>query len=437
MVSFFERLFNKNNIVNPSQELPQFKNMQMREDGSMYEAASPTSDKPASPWQKLSYALIGVPVQSQSDSIGTATDEQGNVIQSANISNPIRQGGFLRDLTSGYKENIHQDFSLDNWGQNKGGIARHLGEGLGSLVKFAESPAGRALLTGAAVGLTGGNGLQALTYGTVAGAKNQTNRMADKIYRDDLIRSYQDSLINSEKYQKAEPEVQQEMLADIADKINNVRGYINNDVYTNMLRSKQLQDNAEYRKMYYDTQLENNKINQALAREKLDYQKEQDKADRAYKYAELGEKRRANDMTNAMAYQKMLQDNNKGNKYENPKIILNNVEKLWRLTPQGRAWKGTSKGKAIQTGIANFIGLSNNDVSAYNAIAESMVTPLARQISQEKGNVSDKDIARARAMLPQITDSYEQGMAKINAIRELIQDLEQGNTKGKDSLGIL
>lgn len=402
MVSFFERLFNKNDIVNPSQDLPQFKNMQMREDGTMYEVASPTSDKPASPWQKLSYALIGVPVQSQSDSIGTATDEQGNVIQSANISNPIRQGGFLRDLASGYKENINQDFSLDNWGQNKGGIARHLGEGLGSLVKFAESPAGRALLTGAAVGLTGGNGLQALTYGTVAGAKNQTNRMADKMYRDDLERQGIDT--------------------------SNITGYINNDVYTNMLQSKQLQDNAEYRKMYYNTQLENNKINQALAREKLDYQKEQDKADRAYKYAELGEKRRANDMTNAMAYQKMLQDKS-GENLGDIEAQLNNFSESFKDVNNPYRYR-------IAGGASEFLNILTPDEANFNSQRTLLFNQIARKLGGEKGVLSDQDIKRIDNALPKLTDTLEQKQAKMKAVYDLL-DIKKGNTKGKDSLGIL
>ena len=93
--------------------------------------------------------------------------------------------GILNDISTGYRENRTTPISLDNFGQNKG-FATRLGEGLGSIARFAESPAGRALIMGGLVGATGGSGLQALAYGAGAGLGNQQNRMKDATYRKQL-----------------------------------------------------------------------------------------------------------------------------------------------------------------------------------------------------------------------------------------------------------
>lgn len=376
----------------PKQQLPA---IQMREDGSMYEIPSPTSDNRATIGQKLNYALFGVPTR---DVI--ATDDNGRPVYS---SENIREGGILRDISGGYNENRKQNFSLNNWGENKGGFARRFGEGLGSLVKFAESPAGRALLTGAAVGMTGGNGLQALAYGTMAGAKNQTNRMADRMYRDDLERQGVDT--------------------------SNITGYVNDDVYTNMLRSKQLQDNAEYRKLYYDTQLENHKIDQALAREKLNYQKAQDAANRALQYAELNERRRANNMSNALAYEKLLQEKTKGGEgFGDIEAQLNNFSQSFKNVNNPYRYR-------IAGGASEFLNTLTPAEANFNSQRTLLFNQIARKLGGEKGVLSDQDIKRIDNALPKLTDTYAQKQAKMKAVYSLL-DIKKGSA-GKDSLGIL
>ncbi len=333
----------------------------------------------------------------------------GNNLKITTSQNP-RTGGILRDFAGGYQENKFSPASLDNLGQNtledgrKKGFAYRLGEGLGSISRLTNSPLGRGLIVGGLVSATGGNPLQALAYGGGATMLNQQNVLKDQMYRKDLESQGIDT--------------------------TGIRGYMGDNVYGQLLKAKQLKDNAEYRKMYFD-------VNQANLQANREYQKQQDAIDNYFKQQGLD-----------IQKQKILQDDKNKNEqsFENPKVILNNIEELWKKTPQGKAWKGTSKAKALQTGVANFLGMNNNEMSAYMAIAESMVTPLARQIAQEKGTISDKDISRARAMLPQATDSYEQGMAKINAVKKLLDDLEQTNSKTKvqaeetantDPLGIL
>ena len=271
----------------------------------------PIKERLAGMGNNLSNYLLGTPAV-------TGQDDNGKPI----YSSEERTGGALRDLAEGFKENATQGFSPDNWGQGKKNIATRVGEGLGSMAKFLESPAGRALLVGGAVGLTGGNGLQALTYGAVTGAKNQSNRMADKLYRDDLIQTQQNTLKNNPAFgalsdaekaqilsnlesanpkystlgadeqakllQNAQEEYltnrQNDQLQNIADDINNRRGYITQDVYKNLVDTQQLRDNADWRRMYFDTQQKNLEAQRDWQRQQYQMQQDEKRADRAFQY---------------------------------------------------------------------------------------------------------------------------------------------------------
>ena len=108
------------------------------------------------------------------------------------ISENPRVGGALRDVAGGYNENLNNAISLDNFGQNetpdgrKKGFAYRLGEGLGSISRFAQSPLGRGLIVGGLVGATGGDALPMLAYGAGTTMQNQANIMNDKLYRNAL-----------------------------------------------------------------------------------------------------------------------------------------------------------------------------------------------------------------------------------------------------------
>lgn len=118
------------------------------------------------------------------------TDQVGD--NNVTISQTPRVGGIFPDISAGYKENRNTPISLNNFGQNKledgrnKGFAYKLGEGLGSLAKFAESPAGRGLLMAGIVGATGGGALPALAFGGSTTMMNQQNRMRDQLYRNAL-----------------------------------------------------------------------------------------------------------------------------------------------------------------------------------------------------------------------------------------------------------
>lgn len=428
MTRFFELLTGLGNkaknavfsSINTSNK-PEITPLQMNNDGSIDRAASLALKNKTMPLT-LGERLTGRTLTEDYQQ----TDPKTGETELETISN--YRPGLLNDIAGGYKENRSTPASLSNFGQNtldggrKKGFAYRMGEGLGSLARFGESPLGRSLLVGGIIGASGGSGLEALTYGGMTGLLNQQNRTADRIYRDDLIQSQQNALKNSPEFAVLSPEEQQVQLQNIADNIYSQRGYMNKDIYSNLINTQQMRDNADWKKFYFDTQQENNKINRELQERQLQNSIVQANANRALQYynANLGHQDRIAAL--------QAQNSKKSVDYTTPRTILSNITEAWKNTPQGKAWKGTSKGKGLQTGLNDLMGISNNDVMAFKALKDSMVSPLARAISQEKGNLSDGDIKRAAAMLPNQFDSYEQGMAKINAITKLLDDLEGNNT---------
>lgn len=175
----------------------------------------------------------------------------------------INRPGLLQDISQGYNENRFTPASLDNLQQNtlangrEKGFAYRLGEGLGSLVRFGESPRGRALITAGLVGATGGGALPALAFGTQTGFLNQANRMKDELYRRELAKYGFDT--------------------------SGIRGYIGDDTFNKYLQSKQMQDNAEYRNLLLQTQMQNQADLLKLKQQEAERQAKQDAFDNYYK----------------------------------------------------------------------------------------------------------------------------------------------------------
>lgn len=112
--------------------------------------------------------------------------EQNGMVSMGAAENP-RKGGLLRDFSNGLNDNLHNSFNINNLeNDNNKGFANRIGEATGTGLRFLNSPAGRGLLTAGIVGSTGGNGLQALTYGTTAGVTNQKLKTQDQLYRKAL-----------------------------------------------------------------------------------------------------------------------------------------------------------------------------------------------------------------------------------------------------------
>lgn len=386
--------------------------------------------------EKVSNALFGTRPPSN-DNIGTPqTDESGNVVIDSSISQSPRVGGFFNDFTKGYNDNRFNSLNTNQWGQKKR-TAERFGEGLGSIVRLGESPLGRSLLVGAAVGATGGSPLQALTYGTLTGMQNQANRNADQIYRDDLIQSQQNALKNSPEFATLGESEQNAQLQNIADNINARRGYLNKDVYSNLINTQQMRDNADWRKFYFDTQQENNKMNREFQQRQLDNSIAQANANRALQWAELGERRRQNNISNNLEQQKILADMQKGGEdFGDMRQQLDNFAASFDTVDNPYRYRIAGKG-------SEFFNTLTEDEANFNAQRTLLFNQIARKLGGEKGVLSDNDIKRIEAALPTLADTKKQKEAKMKAVYALL-NIKEGNTGGyttnngkNDPLGIL
>lgn len=394
------------------------------------------------------------------------------------ISENPRVGGALRDIAGGYNENLNNAISLDNFGQNetpdgrKKSFAYRLGEGLGSISRFAQSPLGRGLIVGGLVGATGGDALPMLAYGAGTTMQNQANRMNDKLYRNELKQTYQQSIMNDPRYNtlttaedkqiqdiiKQSPEYlgaksekekaqvveqmynalandkiaskQNEALQEVYANIDGLHGYVDKNAFGSMVQAQQLRDNAAYRKMYYDAQQANLRENmqfrkdQAKAEQEyknlmFNFQKQKEASDRAYQNAQLG---LGYARLNNENYNKALDRAAKNQTKQEAKIKagqqIRSLAQLYSGLPQNFAIKGGQKTTALINKGLYKLGVGSQQVTAYDSVADALTTSLSRA-NGEVGNLSDSDIIRWRKALPSITDTPEQAQAKFDALHKI------------------
>ena len=103
--------------------------------------------------------------------------------QMATLTN--HKPGFFEDFGRGYRENATQGFNVNNLAPVQGkGFATRLGEGLGTIERFANSPLGRGLI---AYGLSNAIGdTNPLEQAFTAGVGRQNNMTQDRVYRNQL-----------------------------------------------------------------------------------------------------------------------------------------------------------------------------------------------------------------------------------------------------------
>lgn len=137
-------------------------------------------------------------------------------------ANEPRQGGIINDFITGARENYNQGFNVDNWGQKKN-FATRLGEGLGTLARFADSAPGRGLIAGGLIGALGGSPAEMTAYGLSAGVGRQQNRMQDQLYRQRL-----------------------KDMGYTQDELDSIRGNVTDDVYKNLANSYKLNNSVKW-----------------------------------------------------------------------------------------------------------------------------------------------------------------------------------------------
>jgi len=152
-----------------------------------------------------------------------------------------KQPGVLDNMLMGYRDNYNNPIGQTSLPAQKNWATR-IGEGLGTIGRFVDSPLGRGLIGAGLMAAVGGNPAYAIGTGLTAGVGRQNAMTADKLYRNQLKQyGYTDE--------------------DLAD----IKGNITSDIYknltTNIYRNKQLEaklaianakDNSTKAKMILD-----------------------------------------------------------------------------------------------------------------------------------------------------------------------------------------
>lgn len=320
---------------------------------------------------RLADALLGKEIEEQQTIINPdGTMETG-------INNGGRTGGlinkvanFVADVPKGAYENMTETFTPQNWAPDKTkGLGYRLGEALGTGARLLDNSFVRGAL---AYGLSKYNGdFNPLEQGLTATLTNMQNKTNDKIYRDDLARNGVDT--------------------------SNIRGFIDNNTYGNLIRSQQLRDNEKYRNEILKSNLaQQEALNQ--------YRKNQ----LAYDWATLQERK----------------EERKENA-EKPNKNLGNLEavtnQLMRFEETFKTMPGKIESNTFGR-LRNATGFQTPQEANFNSQRTLLFNKIARDLGGEKGVLSDQDIKRVEASLPNYTDSYEQKQAKMQAIYDLLED---------------
>jgi len=355
----------------------------------------------------------------------TPTDSIDPNTMNVTVSNNPRVGGLFNDIASGARENFATGFAAPNLlddktkdGRDKG-FAYRLGEGLGTLGRIAESPLGRGLITAGIVGATGGNGLDMLAYGGQAGALNQRLRYQDRMFRNEMINNAQNSLQNSPEFMMLSDEEKQQALNNVANQVNNVRGYVTNDVYNNFVRAQQLRDNADYRNMMANLQMQNNQALQDFRKDQAEYQRQKDIADRQDRALTRAITARGQDLSYAGTMARINADTQKANAKQTAKqrdaiSTLNQISTIRDMVRRNP--KATGLGKGMLTGDL----LNRWDSNPRNIETRSAIDALRTQIRHDLtgAQFSPKEAREYEKFLPNVRDNAKIINAKLDALEK-------------------
>lgn len=485
-MSLFDRLFKKDDIftdyannMQPLQPLsPELPVIQAEGGPQIGQPTQPAQGQKPTFRQRienargaLADALLGKRAEG-TDNIDTS----GDAINATISKNP-RVGGLFNDIMSGARENFATGFAADNWGDNytadgrRKGLAYRIGEGLGTLGRFGESSPGRALITAGLVGATGGDALDMLAYGGQAGALNNKLRTQDRMYRDEMIRNAQNSLMNSPQYsQLSEADkiaAQQQLLADmytqedgtvkalnnltddemtaytnalqgaydnrlrqnqqsqldnISNQVNRMRGYVTPEMYDNFVKAQQLRENADWRKMYFDTEQRNREEQRKDRQAQFEYNKLKDAADRAFKLQQLASENEYRKANLGLGYAKLAAAReaqlNKENKLsaaqkeaQGTLAQINMIRQMVKNNPKATGW-----GKGMLTGdLLNRVDSNKNNIETRTAI-DALRTKIRHDLTGAQ--FSPKEAREYEKFLPNVRDNPQIINAKLDALEK-------------------
>lgn len=340
--------------------------------------------------------------------------------------------GWFNDFADGYKDNYNNGFKVSNWNDSEQAknIAQRLGEGFGSTIRFIDSPAGRALITGGIGLVMGANPAEALAYGTNAGNIHNKLQINNQAYRNllaqqgldtsklgngwvdkDLAQTY--SLNN---YRQGTLQARR----DIAQASDNTKRA---GLIQRMHASGEISDGeaqrliAQYGLTVNDfkasNQSRNADINAYLAPHKAN----------AYDTGAMV------NMGNFGLKQELLPyqiDNLQASTQQKRESALSGKLELQSMTDQIKLFEDNfvnvpqGKTSAILSNLKANAGFGGDDETYFNSQKAQLYNKIARTLGNEKGVLSDQDMKRIEQSIPNLSDSLAQKRAKMKAINDLI-----------------
>lgn len=415
---------------------------------------------------------------------------------SSGIANkPERNGGLLNNLYNGYNENYNQSFKPSNleFGENKG-LGYRIGEAAGTLGRIANSSLGRGLITAGIVGATGGSGLEALAYGGQAGLINQVAKKKDSLYRNELLNSYKQSIMNNPKYNKLDSleleeienyiknneayikasseEEKNKIAANLRDiltaqritakqneaidnysaQLAEQKGFINDSMYKQILNSQQLRDNAEYRNIMLSNQQEQNRIMNRYRQEQLTHQRQRAQMEDYYKRQGLNIQQSKLASDNYFRRQELgIQRErlkNQANKtkagYQKyQKALDDNKDALAQIKDLKAAIKQNPGAIGLVVGsLANGKKFSQKIANEFTSSDPKFIQTRAA-ISKLRGTTmhdlagtaqTAQEMQNLAPFLPDLTDSAKTALAKLDQLeRELLREQNSMIIQGRDA----
>lgn len=381
----------------------------------------------------------------QTYTIAQIKDDNGNVQTNLEFGEDKKKvhNGWLNDFASGYKDNYNNRFSVDNWNttDKAKSIAERLGEGVGSAMRFIDSPGGRALITsGIGLGL-GVNPALSFAYGLNAGNTHSQLETENKAYRqllDDqgleadklgrgwvdrelaqtyMLNKYRSDMANNRNRKLTADEYKQE-----SDR--NFRLYQNNMISPELFAERQAYLNQQFKdegiytgqdfdgkKLNVSNQTRNTNINEAFAPHRMN-------ALDTGAMVGLGNLalRRKFLPFQIENLETGIEQKRRNNAIEKVKIAKEQID-LFRNQFEKVP---TGKGGAIASSIRAKAGFGNANETYFNAQIALLRSKVIRDLGGEVGVLSDMDIKFAEDSIPKLSDTLEQKQAKLRAIDDLI-----------------
>lgn len=384
--------------------------------------------------EKLFGRTVETPAQEEEITI---TDDKGNEQKIKTKVAGLEQvnNGWLNDFGNGYRDNYLNGFKVSNW-NNDGrakNIAERLGEGLGTALRWVDSPAGRTLIT-TGIGLANGvSPAESYGYGLRAGNLHQKLETEDNAYRQllesqgldtsklngngwidkDLAQTYS---LNNYRMKNLQTR------RDIAQAKDNttragliLRGHANGEFSDEdtLTLIREYGINADDIRKSNATR--NADINEYLAPHRAN----------AYDTGAMASMGNLNIRQEMLPYQI---EETIANTMQKRNGVAGNMASIQAVTDQINRFTNTfedvAKGKGgalVSYGRTN-AGLGSPEEVNFNAQRTLLFNKIARDLGGEKGVLSDQDMKRIELALPTLGDSYNQKQAKMKAIYGLIND---------------